>query len=73
MNKALDFVRMRLHQLGVTLEVYRELGPSYSDQLEKVTAVIGELRGIETAIETFISVEEYNIKRNLAETLTFED
>lgn len=73
MQTILDFVRMRLRQLTVNLDVYRDLGPAYQDQVERITAILGELRAIESAIETFMTVEEYQISTHVAETQVFED
>ena len=56
MQQALDFVKLRLRQLNIDLEVYREQGPAYAHEEARVVAIIGELEGIATAIETFMAV-----------------
>lgn len=58
MQQALDFVRLRIEQIGLDLEVYRELGPVYEDEVRRVVAVLSELERIATAIETFMAVRK---------------
>ena len=57
-QQILDFVRLRVRQLNTDLNIYKELGPIYMEEVNRITAILGELERIETAIETFMAVSE---------------
>ena len=60
MEQALAFVRLRIGQIGTDLQVYRDLGPSYTDEQIKLVAVLGELENLAMALETFMVVNNAN-------------
>ena len=55
-QQMLDFIRLRINQLNVDLQVYKDLGPSYADEEKKLVAVLGELENLTVAFETFMLV-----------------
>ncbi len=56
MEQALAFIRLRISQVGADLQVYRDLGPAYTDEQIKLVAVLGELENLAMALETFMVV-----------------
>ena len=56
MEQALSFIRLRIGQIGMDLQVYKELGPSYADEQVRLIAVLGELENLIMALETFTAV-----------------
>ena len=58
MEQALAFIRLRISQIGMDLQVYKDLGPAYTDEQHKLAAVLGELENLTVALETFTVVSE---------------
>lgn len=56
MEQALAFIRLRMSQIGMDLQVYKDLGPAYTDEQVKLVAVLGELENLTKALETFMVV-----------------
>ena len=56
MEQALAFIRLRISQIGMDLQVYKDLGPAYADEQHKLAAVLGELENLTTALEAFLMV-----------------
>lgn len=56
MEQALAFVRLRIGQIGADLQVYRELGPAYTDEQMKLVAVLAELNNLAAAFEAFKAI-----------------
>lgn len=56
MEQALAFIRLRISQIGMDLQVYKDLGPAYTDEQHKLAAVLGELENLVMALETFQTV-----------------